>query len=353
MFVLEGLLVLLIIYTTLIVVGFAYIILNIKHIVIWNRRPYLVCFEQVCGWFWLLFVYLNFPCLIAQSIGTLILCSKSLRVLYALQYLVDDPAEPLKFISHLFWRRNSFIMRNAVIYIIISALFKVGYVILIFTVYDQDFVNQSCLEIEKDWPTLTNLLNIPLGIVIIAAMIITIYLYLINAKDKIGLKHEFGWTTSFSVFLLVLFIILKVYFVFPFIWSTIAQVLNLYVWSIWVPIYYVYKHNKKTRHLLISGYDCDMGALLNMSRQLFCEENVLFIKQYRDFRQASSDCHYKQILRDFVEPDAKFELNITENERLNAFNSPNGLEAIYDDVIELVRTNILPYLHECRDSELP
>ena len=316
----------------------------------WNRRPYLVSIEQFGSWLWVLLAYFGLPCIVTQAASLLTLTIILFRTIYVYQYLVAEPKQPFKFICSLFWRRNSLKVWNALVFVLIFEAWRVVIILAVTFTYRPNFMERSCVEASTH-RYLTNLLSIPMDLVILFVFIFAVSMFMSRVNDKIGMKYEFGFSSSISLILLLIFNIAQEFFDYPYIWGAFAQVVNLHFWAVWVPMYFVYKHNKKMKKIYLSGEQYDMQSLLLTSRQFFCEENVLFIQYYRNYMSLSSFELYDEIIRLFIAVDAKYELNIGEFERTEAALSPKGLDQIYLDVIELIYSNVLPYIADKNESD--
>ena len=299
-------------YSIYVMIGFLCILYCFDNIVIRNRKPFLMSVEQISCWLFVVLLYFDMPCIIAQSVSMIALSTALLRVLYLYQYLVPDLQHPIKFICRIFWHNHSFQSYNALIHMLLLEGTRIGYILIVSLLKNPKLIGQPCVAAYKD-KCLARILSIPLYIVMTIIAIFAAALFVCNVNDKIGMKWEFGFTGLSSILIIVISNVLVSFNLINLIWGLVAQAFFYHFWSTWLPLLFVYKHNKKRNMLIsISGRQYDMDLLLHTSRRFFCQEIILFIDKYREYLNNSTEFLYRAILEAFIKVDAPFELNMGE-----------------------------------------
>ena len=318
---------------------------KVKHIVIWNRRPYLIITEEICCLAYLILLNLEFPCGIINSIASVGLSMLILRVSFIHHYLIEDSGSILVHISALFWRNNK-LRKHTVLGLLIGILIIRNAVpIIYFSALNEPLQQQfqtPCNRVIVT-PVIGFLLCFPVYIVMLIITVFVCDLCHKKAVDKIGMRIELIFITfSGNIFIVISTIIVHV-FHFNILWITYINVASLYLWSNAIPFFYVFRHNRKCRKLNIFNHPYNTLQLKSLCRQFFCIENILFILMYQDYLEAPNDALFSKIHSTFLCPDAEYELNIDEHLRL-AGHSPEGLDDIYLECMQLINNNVLPYM---------
>eukprot|EP00834_Sanchytrium_tribonematis_P000369 NODE_7_length_67686_cov_1.621421.p15 type:complete len:349 gc:universal NODE_7_length_67686_cov_1.621421:18730-17684(-) len=331
-------------YSTLCVVSIILLVYNIKHIVIWNRRPFLVLLEQSTAMVWLIMTTFDFACTITMIAGTLTVSIALIRVTYIYQYLVTESPH-LSSVCKIFWIRNVLLLRNAIaLPIILYILRLVEPTVYYFSSRDDAFI-ASCKSLFNTKP-FALVFFIPLFFTQIIIILFSFMLVKKKVKDRIGLKIEFIGL-SISTCLFTMFTITLNYGIqFQPLWSLVIHMINLHFWAAWIPLLFLLLHNiRAKKYIPIHGQFFDFNTLKSLSRQFFCEENVKFLDKYEFYCESPSTSLYQDILNDFIRDDSPMQLNINEADKLAALDSPEGLVLVHEHISQLVQDNLIPYLN--------
>ena len=328
-------------YSCYFIVSILTYIFNIKHIVIWNRRPFLVLVEQFTFFGGFILTYTTIPCIVTESIVSITFPIVLIRTSYSYQYLSDDGF----WFNYFFWKRQKLKFRQAVLFIVIFTLLRALMPFTYMTIYESKRIFNDCFNLRSDI-IVTLLFSIPTYIIFLILLFIVIQLMYKRIQDKIGLKFELCTGVFASLIIEVLFIVFSTAFKIDPIWNDFIQVANLNFWSIPIPLLFAFRHNLKLKKIRLLGHHYNFNALLVKSRQFYCEENVLFLQAYFTYQEEPSDLLYHDIISLYVEEKSTHELNITEDHRNKALESPAGLDDIYNEIVLLIETNVAPFLSE-------
>eukprot|EP00835_Amoeboradix_gromovi_P006361 NODE_735_length_4708_cov_0.180122.p1 type:complete len:345 gc:universal NODE_735_length_4708_cov_0.180122:2238-3272(+) len=332
---------LIVIYLVIFVFSVIAFILSFKHIVIYNRRPYFLLVELFAMVTWIIMAYLNVACLTVNFLGLVVLNIELLRITFMYQYLINQRGLMLRF-CQLFWNRSRLRPLNACIWAIILSITRLAPPIIYYLLEDTGYFSYSCKDTYLN-PLVGYVVIIPTYFTVMLHVIFVVLLYHKKAVDKIGLKFEFTCSAITFVLLTILTNSFREFRRYSLFWDIFAIALGSLVCYIWIPLFFVVKHDQRIKKINLAGCSYELDHLLDTSKELFCEETILFIKKYAEYKDFPTDELYQEIINTYIESAAPLELNISERMRNLAVSAPEGLEEVYRATLELVETNVLPY----------
>ena len=265
-----------------------------------------------------------------------------LRIFYMIQYMLDKPSYILAFCK-LFWKRNQLKKRNTFILTMAFLIKRNALTIIYLNYYYPDDIFRTCIEVLKS-PSKAQVLQIPNYMNIFLVICAVLYVYIQKLQDKIGMKIELGITATLLLATVITMNLGVFLFHINSIWCIFAEILIVQLCNTVIPLYFVYKHNKNSSFIQLKDQSYSLNQLKTTSRQLFCEENVLFVENYKNYQANPTDALYNEILDNFINNDALYELNIDEFDRIAALTSPDGLVIVNRHVLDLIENNILPFM---------
>ena len=332
-----------------------------RSIVIRNRLPKLVYFEAVSTAIAGLFASLDsygenkvVPCWVLYGIYgpvslisiTLIVC----RISYVYGYLTKTDSSFQ--IRRLFWENNVLQIKRVLIFIIVLVLGtwanSFGYYISS-NYWSPPLDSLSCPDVSLYFCEVIYF-AFTLCQFYFAGMIVYR-----QAFDKIGMSYEL---VGYGISIFVINVILFVHF------GTLTGT-TIYIccitnnfFSLYFPCIVILRHNnklgfkrisslKKKKTLTSSSMLLDDKVQL-LCKRFLCEENGAFIIKYKEYKNGKIGFG---IIRElFFVPNALYELNISHELRTSVLTSDNdetrqkSLEIIHQEVVQMVKDNILPYL---------
>ena len=331
-------------------------------IVIKNRLPKLVYFETISTIFTGLLASIDndvnvnkyVPCWILYGIYgpvslfsiTLVVC----RISYVYGYLVRSNSKIQ--VRRVFWVNNTLQMRSIVIVFVVltAGTWANSFGFYISNNHWSPPVNSKSCPDPSLYFAQFLFMVFTICILYLAAMI----LYR-RAFDKIGMSFELvGYGTS--IFLLNIVFLLYSGNVTSFT-VYLSCILNNF-FSLYFPCLVFLRHKNKLgfkrmpslnkkKSLASSGMLLDDKVQL-LCKHFLCEENGVFIKKFKEYKIGKLEFEVMREL--FFVPSALFELNISHDLRTSLLASDNEderqkvLEKIHQEVVQMVKDNILPYL---------
>eukprot|EP00834_Sanchytrium_tribonematis_P000366 NODE_7_length_67686_cov_1.621421.p12 type:complete len:382 gc:universal NODE_7_length_67686_cov_1.621421:19994-18849(-) len=325
------------------------LIYNIQNIVIHNRKPYLVITEQISTLIWVIMLVLTIPCLFSQIFTTVTVYFVYLRVMYTYQTIVPQTQNfsLLHTICNIFWSRNRLNFRCAIFFMILLAILRIAQPLIYSISTGNNILLSSCPEVIELTDSVYTISGSIQTFIVIFLVCIFVTNMLCARNDKIGMKYEmtgFALTSVLIVFSNIVFN--TVVHINPII-NVALHVFNLNFWGVIFPLIITFRLQMSSRRSLpIFGHLYNYSLLKDVSRQFFCEENILFLSAYDEYTKFPSAELYRDILDKYICKNAEFRVNIDENHRTKAIESPNGLYDVYLEVTLLVKDNLIPYLSQ-------
>ena len=344
-------------YSVYFVIGFGLFVRNVKHIVIANRRPYLVIMQEWTSLIWVILTWLKMACLLSQAIGMLTICLVFIRITFYYQYMAQTHYNKVALLPcKLFWNMSRIKVKNTVAFIIIAVLLRTLIPLWILLVIDPRSVGLSCLDMLAGSSLISSTGTMSISTAISLSITIPIYLlffimfiyiiefYRLKLYDRIGMKIEIIMGVFMAITILAITIPLRAIYNYSSMWNILFQVLNLNFMCTWIPLIYILIHNHKTKKVCLLGQEYNLDTLRIKGKEFFCEETIIFLENYLTYCEDPSDAKYKILFNEFIKRNAKYELNIDEYHRNAALRSTEGLSLVYEHVLELIQNNILPYV---------
>ena len=177
----------------------------------------------------------------------------------------------------------------------------------------------------------------------LVVFMISMYLH---GKDYSLMRIEFTLFVATSILTSVVYLILKPFFNLKEYQNMAAQFMIFTFYATYFPLLLVLFQRKPTepKKLIILNESYNVGLLYSVGQEHYCEENVIFLEAYNSYTIDKSDILLTEILLLFIEKRSKYQLNINEDIREIVLREPRQIELVYDQVIELVRCNIIPFI---------
>ena len=185
-------------------------------------------------------------------------------------------------------------------------------------------------------------LNYLLGFIL---LMFTFQLIRYKIKDQIGMTMELIlYTLSLA---LVIIVYLGIFGSFDHRMITIEGLVSMF-YGLYFPVFIHYRHvsysSSIEKHERVSLTDIRVTALC---KKFYCQENSQFLDRYKDYK--NKEVSYEALIRTFIEEGSIYELNITNDTRVNVLQSTaetvdTALMVVYEEIALLIRQNILPYI---------
>ena len=243
----------------------------------------------------------------------------------------------LKYINKIFWTNEHRLKIPACVFFISFFLvISLTMTIIYSELYDN--YSASC-EIYPWW-----LIDTEFSVFFLLELVYTFMIFWKGLKDKIGMRNEIICRNICSTALVFLLQGLRYKFKIYHTFDGIIQGLNSIFWGTWYPCIFIVLQKTRLKNVRLSGSNYNLQNLEELGKQFFCSENIHFIKKYNQY--VANDCDYmflKEMLNDFIQLNAKYQLNLTQEVRNLILSDPSQIEIVYDEVVEMVRNNLLPY----------
>ena len=325
------------IYVTIVVI---LIVHYLKHVILWKRKPYLILIELMALIVYFIFLYAELPCFIVQTVVLIPILITVLRTTYMYQYLVSDNGV-FKTFSKLLWRNNALNSYKCIVFMCVIIVIR--NVISISSLYctNPSYLKDPCILLIQNYQLYT-FMSVPLYLTIIIQNVFLVKIYLNIAKEPNFMKTELCCTIISTTLCILILNIFIFRFNYNIIWNLFPLTIVSNFWTIWMPLWMISFETRPS--LILQSRSYDLEDLRNVSRQCYCEENILFIEMYLAYRANPSEELYRHIIFLFIGENAPHELNIDENHKEAILQSAQGMDIIYNHIIELIQGNLVPYL---------
>eukprot|EP00835_Amoeboradix_gromovi_P005389 NODE_501_length_7561_cov_0.489547.p6 type:complete len:117 gc:universal NODE_501_length_7561_cov_0.489547:4782-4432(-) len=109
---------------------------------------------------------------------------------------------------------------------------------------------------------------------------------------------------------------------------------------------FTHSNNSNSGKLKIRNKEYPTALLLKVSKECFSEENILFLIEYNKYMNSKSASILAEIHNRFILEDSMFQLNLTEELRVQALASPENLVHVQIHVMDIICDNILPNIRQ-------
>ncbi len=319
--------------------GFTILLVNLKNIIIWSRRPYLLIIEQLSIFIIMILISIEVPCAVVLAFSIVALMFTFIRSTYIYEYLAENTGIVSNF-NKLLWRKNHKLnIIQALVFVTCPCI--VAVVLALVHGYSTNTVNNSCAE----YPMLAG--SVVTSLLWIMDFIYVVLIWFKRLKDKIGMRLEIFGRVVTTVMLFILFAVLKeIYGINNYKLNTFIIIANLIFWGTYMPLIFMVSHHYKTRNINLLGNEYSLQQMDTVSRQFFCRENVLFLKKYEEYKLCMDLNYLDSIIDDFIKIGSPHQLNIAQDLRDKVLKDENAIELVYDQVIMMIKDNILPYVKD-------
>ena len=181
------------------------------------------------------------------------------------------------------------------------------------------------------------------------AMILLFVLYSVQfirfrIFDQIWMSIEL---IGFTISLIIAVLIVMIYKNFVYdVWVVYVQTLVIIFFALYFPLFALWRHK-----VLTSGPQRKSSLLsehvLTACKKFFCEENAVFLKEYDLY--IAGEVNFEYIADTFIRPGAPYQLNVTADLIFEALNCTEDqrrdvMQKIHKEVILVVQQNILPFI---------
>eukprot|EP00835_Amoeboradix_gromovi_P001044 NODE_41_length_29768_cov_0.533924.p7 type:complete len:354 gc:universal NODE_41_length_29768_cov_0.533924:8006-9067(+) len=320
--------------------GLVLYLYNFKHVVISRRLPYLLIVDQILNYSSILMLFCESPCILYHLAGILSATITIVRMTYIYQFIGHDH-KWLQIINRMLWTAD-YRLKTGSMLILLSLSMAVS---LVTTV--------AYSAIVGNFKSTCSLYPYPIMFIQMYALVLiqVVYITSITAAklgDKIGMKLEIaGRCFTYVAFSVLFLLVTTLLDQIPFEYYGITQKLNFIFWGTWFPCIYIYIVDSRFKIIRLSGSDYNVANLEEMGKAYYCSENIHFLAKYSEYLNNDRDNRLLEgLLNDFVELNSKFQLNLNQEIRNKVLSKPKYIELVYDEVVEMVSHNLLPFIIE-------
>ncbi len=336
------------------IVGMVLYIRNIDAIVIKNRLPKIVIMEQANVFIVLIATLLPFIKEVHHHISCemyQLVVSMSLSVIFILilvrmsfvyKYLMnkeDTQAIGLLLICKLFWDENNNIRTRS----LRNMIFVVNLICFLNIVIYDAVVKQYWHSLDDCHGEAVLFITLFNYIVILLNILFTIQILRFKIRDKIWLSYEI---VGYTIGLLSVILITQSLHGFVSTFTVYFESMIAIFFGLYFPFLAILNHKRHLRSN-ISRKSLINDEVKELCIKFYCEENALFIESYEKHLKGLLDVSYLVVM--FIQSDAPLILNINYELRCKALSNDLeiqklGLREIYNEINQLIRINILPYI---------
>eukprot|EP00835_Amoeboradix_gromovi_P002346 NODE_131_length_18300_cov_0.442668.p9 type:complete len:189 gc:universal NODE_131_length_18300_cov_0.442668:132-698(+) len=165
----------------------------------------------------------------------------------------------------------------------------------------------------------------------------------LNGREILGLRLEFALLLSSCISTSIFYLVSKsVLGIVDESQNMTAQLIIATFYSSYFPLIYIALIKKDRLQIGNNFYYLD--SLYLKAKQMYSEENILFLKQYQSYLSNKSAERANQLIIQFILRNSKNQLNIDEYLRTSVCEDSGKLILVHEQIIELVRSNILPFV---------
>eukprot|EP00834_Sanchytrium_tribonematis_P002352 NODE_71_length_24927_cov_1.205937.p10 type:complete len:335 gc:universal NODE_71_length_24927_cov_1.205937:16025-15021(-) len=313
--------------------GFSIQLYHVNHVVIARRLPHLLFVDQ---WLWFTITVLQIcgvPCMLTQALTIILLYISLLRTAYIYNYLSEKKCW-VKSFNYLFWGEHHKLRKlQSLLICSVDLVLSLG-AMAAYNVIQH--VSQYTCEIYPPY------IRLPfIFIFILAGLIFIGLMFRQKVKDRIGMRNEVIGRVFSAMLVGIVSQILQKRFPFPTIYIDLTIGIIAIFWGVWYPLIYLAYFKRRNRTLLLPDEQHDFSDLMKVGKQFFCSENILFLQKYYEYQFEPDELILNEIINSFIKRKSKFQLNLCEKTRISILDDPTTLHLAYDEVIQMVRENLL------------
>ena len=309
-----------------------------------KRKPFLIFIIHSSSFLVYEMHFWELPCISIQLFGRIIYFSLILKATLYYSEIATGRHFLLK-LCRLFWNGENEIRLQLV------AAVGITFIALNLSIPISYFAIQGHLDSKcKAYPTFMTLLSMYATFIVLLIYAIAMYFH---GKDTLYIRLEHTLFMCTSVCASVLYLVFKYHFHLKEYHHMTIQFVIFSFYAVYFPFLLILSSGflnifkaRKKENLIILNKSYDVDTLHSVGLSHLCDENIRFLEAYTCWSYNKSALELDNIIFIFIENHSQYQVNITEELRNCVLNDHRKIELVYDQIIEIVRCNIIPYVDE-------
>ena len=316
--------------------GIVAISFNLKNPIISERNPYLIYVIHLASFIAFELHFWELPCILVQILGRIIYFGLLLKA--ALYYSQCSTSNQFpKKLSRICWTNEHIIRLQTVLamgipFLALNMSIPISYYIM------NGHLSSTC----NIYPSA--MVTISFYVTFIFMVYFTICINM-NCSDYLNMRLELTLLTCASIIASTVYLCLKFRFKFEEYHNMYIQLMIFPFFASYFPLIVILfdrKHNDNK--LLILNKTYTFRELYTVGREHHCEENIKFLDAYKKLIIGGSQRDLENIISRFIKKASDCQLNLSEELRNEVLQNPSCINLVYDQIVDLVRNNIIPFL---------